>query len=918
MATFMSAAERPPLPGDQARHRRQYKDALACEDCRRRKRKCDGARPICGTCAKRKATVPCIYTSRRGTDESNSRYVQQLLERISHLESNFNPIGEPNFPQRPSGNPHQAPFEQAWVKPNEHPQQAPPIHGPASIPDSHSQTAIISDYPVALPLSPTGDAEDSDNNEFPINGRVDAMGACSGDANDEVVGNAPEGRVYFGISSTLSFMNQVQNVLDMSVENPLGEEPDSEITESPTLFDLSSESHSSHRGQTSPVLHANGLRQIRSRRRVRSQSKYDVFSLPSRQDANDLVASYWKWVHCLYPFLNREAFDGRYEELWSPSSRDPLAHQFAQYQAQYPSMKSRETQIRLFKRAVRSENVLFHCIVNLVFALGSQFHSDIDPAERGIHGDAFYQRAKRLLELDFNIMAHGCVQLVQTFLLMSQYIQTSEMSGGCWNCVATATRAAQTIGLHLDAQLPSRSELPLDRKKENEINLRRRLWGGCVFFDRILAMTYGRPSMVESNLSAKWSAAFSALSNEPAPSQVETDAANLCNSADYLAFYFQTLKHAEILKMIVSTFYREADGSSLPLDRSQQPGEPGADSFAGHKQTRKLTPADVQALLELEDSLRAWQEQLPDHLRVASSPDKQLHVATTRPVNSEIMKVYARQANVLQARYLHSRIMLFRPALLQLCALSQSKARGHETEEVRMSELQHVVVVQAATMCISAAHDLTDLIYYHKGLDNEVLPEWWYNVFYIYTCATALLAAQLCMHAFELLGSVPLRQSWEKCLESLKMYQVRSVSAQRCLRVLELIDQRLRTRRAGLSSQSAAGSARQSAANHAGSDAGANNTRRHDHATGNRDVERGAMPDMIPTTSVNISNQHQHLVPGMSAEHMDMSMNLSPDLGIGMNEIVADWMQSPLDLEWLTSAPFEMEFDGPIADVFVG
>jgi hypothetical protein len=73
--------------------------------------------------------------------------------------------------------------------------------------------------------------------------------------------------------------------------------------------------------------------------------------------------------------------------------------------------------------------------------------------------------------------------------------------------------------------------------------------------------------------------------------------------------------------------------------------------------------------------------------------------------------------------------MLFRPALLQLCALSQSKAGGLETEELKMSQLQHAVVVQAATMCISAAHDLTDLIYYHKGLDTEVLPEWWYNVF---------------------------------------------------------------------------------------------------------------------------------------------------------------------------------------------
>ncbi len=89
--------------------------------------------------------------------------------------------------------------------------------------------------------------------------------------------------------------------------------------------------------------------------------------------------------------------------------------------------------------------------------------------------------------------------------------------------------------------------------------------------------------------------------------------------------------------------------------------------------------------------------------------------------------------------YLHSRIMLFRPALLQLCALSQSKASGQATDGLTKSELRHALVIQASTTCISAAQDLTDLIFHRKGLDNEELPEWWYNVF----CTVSLFLSQM-------------------------------------------------------------------------------------------------------------------------------------------------------------------------------
>lgn len=71
-----SAAESsvaPALPGPSAsqtfatRPSKRQKVSLACQECRDRKTKCDGARPICGTCAKKKRRESeCVYEPERG------------------------------------------------------------------------------------------------------------------------------------------------------------------------------------------------------------------------------------------------------------------------------------------------------------------------------------------------------------------------------------------------------------------------------------------------------------------------------------------------------------------------------------------------------------------------------------------------------------------------------------------------------------------------------------------------------------------------------------------------------------------------------------------------------------------------------------------------------------------------------------
>jgi hypothetical protein len=59
--------------------RKRRRTALACEECRDRKRKCDGVKPICGAC-KGRSTAQCIWKQERNSKGWwSNRYIQMLI-----------------------------------------------------------------------------------------------------------------------------------------------------------------------------------------------------------------------------------------------------------------------------------------------------------------------------------------------------------------------------------------------------------------------------------------------------------------------------------------------------------------------------------------------------------------------------------------------------------------------------------------------------------------------------------------------------------------------------------------------------------------------------------------------------------------------------------------------------------------------
>ena len=84
-------------------------------------------------------------------------------------------------------------------------------------------------------------------------------------------------------------------------------------------------------------------------------------------------------------------------------------------------------------------------------------------------------------------------QVVQMLLLTSMYLQGAEYSVATWNVHGLAVKAAYQLGLHsLDA---------LQQYSLPEQELRKRVWYGCIMFDRYASRT-GRLASANVNASA--------------------------------------------------------------------------------------------------------------------------------------------------------------------------------------------------------------------------------------------------------------------------------------------------------------------------------------------------------------------------------------------------------------------------------
>ncbi|KAF3398019.1 hypothetical protein F1880_006501 [Penicillium rolfsii] len=516
-------------------------------------------------------------------------------------------------------------------------------------------------------------------------GRTDDDGGGMRDGVNAMVGAVEEGRSsqgFFGSSSAAGFMRQIKTAVDRRVSSP-------------------------ERRRSAPdmALHSSLLA---GQRNERISSSAPNYVLPPRRMADKLMEVYWDYVFPLYPFIDSVHMKMEYKKIWQG---DPLHY---------------------------DENMVM-CTFNVIFALASKLADFIAPEKRESSADAYFSRAKELLQ--FNLWDTGSAGLIQCLLLMAQYLQSTDYSHQCWICTGLAIRNAQSLGIHLP-QTIANIRIPSERQ------LARKIWHGCVLMDRVISMTFGRPAMISKASSGA----------VPLPVTVDDEFISTASPAEpsqpagrpsMMAFYAKTLELYEIMNEVLLSLYKPA-----PEESGEDIHDFYFNSSAGEGE---------RTIFELDRSLTRWTRSLPPHLVHEDSPVS----ATENPI-------FFRQGIVLHAS-------------AKYCA-----ARDNSTSNSMISSsgsFPRRIALQCSIICVKVAQESIELIYKHVPSDGSggPLPAWWYNILYIYTAATVLIAARLSPTILADIPESSITRSWNFALEILRKYQSHSTSARRCVAALEIL-----------------------------------------------------------------------------------------------------------------------------------
>ncbi|KAJ5233015.1 hypothetical protein N7468_005971 [Penicillium chermesinum] len=388
------------------------------------------------------------------------------------------------------------------------------------------------------------------------------------------------------------------------------------------------------------------------------------------------------------------------------------------------------------------QSIVFHCALNAIFALGCHF-SDIPIREREAQAYSF--------------------SFVQTLLIIALLLQSTPYSNRCWNAIGLACRVAQGLGLH--EATAQRNHKPLEQE------IRRRTWYGCVMMDMIVSMTYGRPSMT-SHISPVHAVPLPAMRPK---SQSEDPCALSEQPCDHsqgqTIFYASTIELYTILESILADVYNAWRGRSH------------------HNRTppiQETSPTSLDVVMELDNKLANFEANVPSVLNWTNSD----------PSDAEYqLPVFRRQRNVLRARFIHLRLLLYRPMFTQLCSEERTgptkapSTSSQQTSRTKKNFIYDSILVNCAAACVNAAIDLVSLM--HETYLTSHTDAWWYNGFYTSTAGFVLIMSYSCRSILKQIDTQVIAETWRKCEEVLTHMAAFSLSARNSLQFLQVTHQHI-------------------------------------------------------------------------------------------------------------------------------
>ncbi|VUC27461.1 unnamed protein product [Clonostachys rosea] len=387
---------------------------------------------------------------------------------------------------------------------------------------------------------------------------------------------------------------------------------------------------------------------------------------------------------------------------------------------------------------------VFYCAINAAFALATHF-TDAPANERKERAAPFVRRSRHLMRLDF--LDHGDLSTIQALLILARYLQNTGLSTRFWNVVGTAHRMAQGLGLHLEIDRGTASEL--------ETDIRRRVWYSCVCLETVAGMLTGRPcsnsDVFKVSLPDLLDLAISQQSSPDKTDQGDSDTSSTI-------FFIHAIKLNQILNRILRQVY----GSSKKLQES---------SWSTDDEETHLAQ-QLASIIVLDQELDKFKAELPESLSTLKN-------AST----SHDDDILAHQRHVLHTRFLHIRSLLYRPLLVQ--SYRKIKAEGKPSwQEFSPNTLNKAFVEKCSLACISTAQALINHIDTTSGAvhgdDTNGLLD-------MYHAAMVIILADLCYPDLHAPNRDSFHKSWQMCQSFFRRMLEYDSEASQYLRGLEHI-----------------------------------------------------------------------------------------------------------------------------------
>ncbi|KAH6668430.1 fungal-specific transcription factor domain-containing protein [Halenospora varia] len=343
------------------------------------------------------------------------------------------------------------------------------------------------------------------------------------------------------------------------------------------------------------------------------------------------------------------------------------------------------------------------CLINTVMALATVYGREKTPTpDMVLDGNVFMERALALLPNGTPQSAN--LESLQCLLLILQYVQSSKGSTQIWGLHG----AAMSLSLQLGMQRQTQAGNSLQDVISN------RVWWMCLLMDSLQHDPRKTPLIPNSYMQALL------------PKDVELDQLECGNEAPTeltvgqpttsTGIFIQTLKLYLIVGNIIEKIYDQN------LDNT----------------TKQSASHLFKSVLEIEESLLEWKACLPVDVRIISKADLDIVYSNSGPLPSNI---------ILSLRYFNTRALLHREVFSRLLLTSANLTPGSGPNIEREMLLEFAP--KSLDICLESAVTSINIISRCISCE-ELLPAWWFSIYYVFNSALIIFGALVCLRIHKL------------------------------------------------------------------------------------------------------------------------------------------------------------------------